>query len=216
MKKLGKLFYWELLNFNKISNVAKYLLSFSILNIINITLIAPMSDIPHFSNIFLILAVPISLIGFSNQIFKPDLTDGNLELLLTNFTASEITIVKFLSLILSSTVSYILTVIFTSILFEANLYTLFGLCLIITLITLYIAALIILIASIEAYFRSNTNFLPILIMTLAIPSITIAGLILQQDSINNLIYILIGIDLILVPISLIFAAYLIQNIYNYN
>jgi heme exporter protein B len=74
---------------------------------------------------------------------------------------------------------------------------------------------VILISSIQCYFRSNTNFLSTLLLPLIIPSIILSGIIIQSDNNNSsLLLILIGVNCIIVPISIYLSSYLIENIYN--
>ena len=63
------------------------------------------------------------------------------------------------------------------------------------------------------FFKKNANFVGTFIMPLLIPNIIMTGLILQDNNLQ-LIFIMIGINLVFLPISFFLSSYLIKNIYN--
>lgn len=211
--RLYKLIKWDFVIQNRINNLTKYLLSFFLFCTLSLTLINNHADIQKTGMIFSIICMPLALIGLSNLMLKQDLEDGSLELLLSNFSAVEIVIAKFFSIFISTLLNFIINLPIMFILFDIKLHSLILLCLTMPLLLMLSSVLLLLISSIQSYFKSNSYFLSILIMPLLIPDIILIGLILQNSNIN-LILIMGGINLIIMPIALIFSAYLIKNIYN--
>lgn len=214
MTNLIRLIIWEFTVQNKVNNLAKYLFGFFLFGTLSVVLINNQVDIRKFGIIFSVIYLPLSLIGFSNFIFKQDLDDGSLDLLFTTFSPIEIVLAKFLSVCVCITLSSIFNFPIIFFAFDVSLLMLINLGISIFLLLILSTALLILIGAIQSYFRSNTNFLSILIMPLLIPSIVITGLLLQETGNPHLILILVGIDLILVPLSIFLSSYLLKNIYN--
>lgn len=216
MSKLFTLIKWEFFIQNKINNIIKYLFIFFLFYILSIALINDNTEISKFSVIFSVIYIPISLIGFSTLIFKQDVEDGSLELLLSQFSTIAIITSKFLSILISAMISSMANAALVYIMFDINLPTFYNLVITAVLLLMNANALLILIASVQIYFRSNTNIISILIMPLIIPNIVISGLIIKHYANTHLILIMIGINFITVPLSLILSCYLIKNIYNFG
>jgi heme exporter protein B len=94
--------------------------------------------------------------------------------------------------------------------FQLNLVIITGLSLMATS-----CGVIILISSIQCYFRSNTHLLSTLLLPLIIPSIILSGIIIQSENNSySLFLIMTGVNCIIIPISIYLSSYLIENIYN--
>ncbi|WPY01018.1 hypothetical protein Trichorick_00911 [Candidatus Trichorickettsia mobilis] len=214
MQKLVPLLRQELIIQYKINNLIKYLIAFFIFSALSIVLINKQEEINKFGILFSVIYIPLSFIGFANIIFKQDIEDGTLELLLSSFSAVEIVVAKFGAILISSTIGAIINMPIILIIFNLTRSTLIKLSITLILLLILASALLVLIAAMQGYFRSNTNFLSILIMPLIIPNIIMAGLILQEETNFYLLTIMTGIDLIVVPCTIFLSSYLIKNVYN--
>lgn len=214
MNKLILLVKREYLIQNRINNLSKYLFIFFLFCIFNITMINDHADIKKFGVIFSVIFFPIASIGFSNQIFNCDLEDGSLELLLASCNEAEIILSKFFAILICSITSSILNMPIIYIIFDLDIVSLGYLFVTLALLVTLSTALLILIAAIQSYFRSNANLIALLIMPLLIPSTILTGLIMQDHQKLNLIFVIIGINLLLLPIIFYLSSYLIKNIYN--
>ncbi len=214
MRKLIQLIKWEYLIQNRINNLSKYLFIFFLFCIFSAALINDQADIKKFGVIFSVIVLPIALTGFSSLIFQQDVEDGSLELLLSNFNESEIIAAKLIAIIFSSLTSVLLNMPIIYIIFDLDMLTVRYLFINLTLLLILSSSLLVLIGAVQSYFRSNTNLLAILIMPLLIPNIIFSGLVLQNFDNINLIFVMIGIDMLLVPIIFYLSSYLIKNIYN--
>ncbi len=214
MYKLIQLIKWEYLIQNRINNLSKYLFIFFLFCIFSTALINDQTDIKKFGIIFSVIVLPIALIGFSSLIFQQDVEDGSLELLLSSFNESEIIAAKLITIIFSSLTSTLLNMPIIYIIFDLDMLTISYLFINLTLLLILSSSLLVLIGAVQSYFRSNTNLLAILIMPLLIPNIILSGLVLQNFDNINLIFVMIGINMLLVPIIFYLSSYLIKNIYN--
>ncbi|WP_425363819.1 heme exporter protein CcmB [Candidatus Tisiphia endosymbiont of Hybos culiciformis] len=214
MHKLIQLIKWEYLIQNRINNLSKYLFIFFLFCIFSAALINDQTDIKKFGIIFSVIVLPIALIGFSSLIFQQDVEDGSLELLLSSFNESEIIAAKLITIIFSSLTSTLLNMPVIYIIFDLDILTVSYLFITLTLLLILSSSLLVLIGAVQSYFRSNTNLLAILIMPLLIPNIILSGLVLQNFDNINLIFVMIGINMLLVPIIFYLSSYLIKNIYN--
>lgn len=214
MHKLIQLIKWEYLIQNRINNLSKYLFIFFLFCIFSTALINDQTDIKKFGVIFSVIFLPIALIGFSSLILKQDVEDGSLELLLSSFSESEIVTSKLFAIFFSSLTSSLLNIPIIYIIFVLDLITVTYLFITLTLLLTLSSSLLVLIGSIQSYFRSNTNMLAILIMPLLIPNIILTGLVLQNLENISLIFVMIGINMLLLPTIFYLSSYLIKNIYN--
>ncbi len=214
MNKTYQLLKHELLIQNKINNLIKYFVIFFIFCSSSITIVNSHENINSFGIIFSVISIPLALIGVTANFLKPEIEDGSLELLMTSFTPTQIILAKYLSLLMSGTAGFIINIPISYLLFNISVNQLFLIMTCGILLMTSSAVIIILISSIQCYFRSNTNFLSVLIMPLIIPSIILSGMVIQSDNNYSLALILLGINCIMVPITIGLSSYLIANIYN--
>jgi len=205
----------EFLLQNKICNLTKYFFIFFVFCSGSITIVSSHDKIANLGIIFAVISIPLSLIGIAANFLRTELEDGTLEILLTSFKPIQIILAKYLGLFICGSVAFVLNIpiscfLFNIEVFQLNLVIITGLLLMVTS-----CGIVILISSIQCYFRSNTNFLSTLLLPLIIPSIILSGIIIQSDNNNSsLLLILIGVNCIIVPISIYLSSYLIENIYN--
>lgn len=218
MKNLTKLIIQDLLVQNKVYNTSKYFLMYYVFCLLSITLINSYENIVEFGMLFTLICIPLGFLSVLSSIIKCDIEDGFLELLKTIHTSFTIICIKYCALTIAIMGSFIITIPIIYILFNLKLSMLLIVTLCASLLILLSSALSILIGSIQGYFRVNTNFFALILLPLVIPSIILSGMILNHmihDHIHyDLIYILLGIDLIIIPVSLYLSTYLIENIYN--
>lgn len=208
------LLFQELLIQNKVFSLLKYSFLFFGFCILSITLANSHDNVEKFGAIFSLVCIPLSFLGLTNNLIKPDMEDGSLEYLLTISSASQIIGSKFLVISIITFLCFALISPVLGIFFNLTFYQVtFLLAAALLLITLS-SALIVLIASIQGYFRSNTNFFAILIMPLILPHIILSGIISQNPQETYLLLIMLGINLVIIPPSLYLSSYLIDNIYN--
>ncbi|NRB10582.1 MAG: heme exporter protein CcmB [Rickettsiaceae bacterium] len=214
MLELIKLTRHELKLQNKVHNLAKYIFIFLFFCSITGALINSEENITKFATIFSVIALPLAFMGITSNVLKSDIEDGNLELLLQITTPSKIIITKYLALALSGLFGFLLNIPLIYFIYniEVKILTLIFICGILLILTS--SALISLIAAIQGYFRSNTNFLAILIMPLIIPNIVLTGIILQNNAMESLLLVMLGINMVIVPVTIFLSSYLIKNIYS--
>ena len=199
---------------NKINNLIKYTTIFFVFCSFSITLVNSGEQIQIFGIIFSVICIPLAFIGLSQSLIKPDIEDGSLETLITATSAFEIIFAKYLALSTCTLISFAITIPINYLLYNIDLQKLVIISFSGLMLVTLSSALTILISSIQGYFRANTNFLSILIMPLIIPSIIIAGLLIQEPNDIYLIYIMIGVNLTIIPPCLYLSGYLLDNIYN--
>ncbi len=214
MKSLLQLIKWEFTIQNKINNLVKYLLVFLIFTALSMVLVSKRENINEFGVLLLVIYIPLSLISSVNIILKQDVADGSLELLLSTVTPLIIVITKFIVLLTSSVISCVLAIPVIAIMFNLTFAMLSKLIIVLSLLLIITSALSVLIAVMQSYFKSNTNFLSVLIMPLIMPSVIMTGLVLNNDNNFHLIFVMLGINLIMIPCVVLLASHLIKNIYN--
>ncbi len=206
---------YEFLLQNKIYSLTKHFFIFFIFCSGSITIVTSYDEIANFGIIFSLVSIPLSFIGITTNFLRPEIEDGSLELLLASFRPVEIILTKYLNLLICGSTAFIATIPILYLLFnidkvQLSLIAIAGLLLMSTS-----CGITILISSIQCYFRSNTNILSTLLMPLIIPSIILSGMIIESSNNSySLIFILIGVNCIIIPTSVYLSSYLIENIYN--
>lgn len=216
MKNFITLFLSELIIQNKIHSLIRYNLQFILLSSIAIIFTHGASpDLAKLGIIFIVIALPLSIISSTKSIIKADVADGYMELLMICINPTRIILIKYFSLLFNNIISYIIALpliaIFYSISYEQMFLIIIGSILLIGQIT----ALSVLLSCIEGYFRTNINLISIVILPLIIPGLIACGLLIEKSSNSTtFINILMGVDLILIPLTLMLSEYLTRNIYN--
>lgn len=199
---------------NKINNLIKYTAIFLIFCTFSFTLITPQENVQIFGIIFSVICIPLAFIGITQSFVKADIEDGSLENSLVSISSYKIVFAKYIALCICTLVSFIMVIPVIFILYDIrteNIITiLFSGIMLVTLS----AALTLLTSAVQGYFRTNTNFLSILIMPLIIPDIIISGLLIQNPENVYFATIMFGINLVIIPPSLYLSSYLLENIYN--
>ncbi len=192
-----------------------YNIQFLLLSLLCLFFVFPKGhDLSILGCVFLIAGLPISIIATSKPIIKQDLEDGSLELYLLTTNISQIVIAKFCALLTCNMIAFLITLVIVAPLYSLSLNQIL-LLLSSSFLLIQISALSLLISCVEAYFRSNINFISSIITPLALPGLIISGLMLHGDlTYHTSIIALLGINMITTPIALIFSGYLIKNIYN--
>lgn len=157
--------------------------------------------------IFTALIIPHYLI-------KIDLQDGILETLLCAVSPVKILLAKYLALTISIIISTIISMIFISLFFALSSSEIIYLLLLMLLTIFQISAFVILGNIVHAYFRRNTNLLIALILPLIIPTLIIGATALETLNFD-FIMILLGVDIVIVPIIFFLSSYLLANLYDF-
>jgi heme exporter protein B len=208
------LIFQEIIIHNRIYNLFKYSLMFFTFCILSVTMISSYENIQNFGIIFSVITIPLAFLSLSSNLIKSDIEDGTMEMLLTSRSALQIILAKYISLCLCVIFSFLLLspIIYLVYDIELSLFAIIILCAL--MLILLSSAIITIIASMQGYFRSNTNFLSVLIMPLIIPSIILSGILIQSPFDTHYLFIMLGINLVIIPPVLYLSAYLIDNIYN--
>jgi heme exporter protein B len=214
MSNLKILIYQEFSLQNRVYSLVKYIFTFLLFCSLSVGMINSEEMMQEFAIIFSVISVPLAFLGLAPNLIKPDIEDGYCELLLVTCSSGQIITAKYIALCLCFIIGFLLNLPLTYLLFNLNSQILYKIVLCGFLLITISAALILLIASIQSYFRSNTNFLSILVMPLIIPTIILSGIALQTPSSKDIILIMVGINLVIIPSSLYLSAFLIENIYN--
>jgi heme exporter protein B len=210
---MKKIFLQEFKLQNKLYNSTKYLFIFFTFCLLSTTFANSPAQVQTYGVVFSVICIPLALISISNILIKPDITDGTLELLLTSFQSEKIILAKYLAITISGLIGFLLTIPIIYLLFNVEKLSLLVIITCGALLIITSSALIILVSSIQAYFRSNTNFLSVFIMPLIIPNIILSGIAINDNS-TNLLMLIVGIDIIITPAALYLSNYLMNNIYN--
>lgn len=160
-----------------------------------------------FGVIFASLTVPHYLV-------KIDMQDGFLETLISTTSCLKIFTAKYLALTLSLWVSSIFTMCIVSIFFAFSTFEILYLLLLMSLTIFQISSLVMLGNVVHSYFRRNTNMLIALITPLMIPTIIIGAIGIEALNFD-FIMILLGIDIVVIPIIFFLSSYLLRNLYEF-
>lgn len=209
-----KLVKFELKTYNRSHQILRSSIYMMLLSLLLFSIIVPKE----------ILSMEIKLlICFSGVIFttmivppylvKQDLSDGFLETISTIYSPYQIIMAKYIALILNLILGSVFTLPVILLLFQIPQKELLFLYSLIMLTILQISIILVFVNILHAYFKRNTNLLISLILPLILPSMMIASLALSNLKIDFLM-ILLGIDLIFIPLTFLLSSYLLKNLFN--
>ncbi len=198
----------------KVNNLVKYSILFFLFSIVCLALISSSDEVQKYGVLFSLLCIPLSALSISNNLFKNDIDDGTLEVQLTTAPSWKIVYAKYGALATIQILSFAIISPFLALIFNLSLLHIGFLFITASILITSTFALVTLISSIQAYFRSNTSFLAVLIMPIILPNIILSGMFVQSFEHYYILFIMTGISIIIIPASLFLSAYLIDNIYN--
>jgi len=206
---------FELKLYNKIHQIFRSSIYIMLLTILLFSIILPESymdvhkkmSICYAGLIFNLMLVPHYLI-------KIDMRDGFLETLLTMQPSGKVILAKYFALSINLLLSNICVLPIVILVFNLPFFELAYLYTLMSLTIFQIAILLVFINILHAYFKKNTNLLISLTLPLIIPTIIISSLAIESFKIDFLMIIL-GIDLILIPLIFCMANYLLKNLFNF-
>ena len=214
MPGIGKLIYHEFMVQNRSNNLVRYSFIFFIFYPLSISFISSQDNITEFGLLCLIISLPLCFINISNNLIKPDMEDGSLEMLLITHLPWQIAAAKYIAVCIAVLAGFFLATPVIYFIFNLDIRTQTLIVAVSFLLITISASLGCLIASMECYFKSNTNLLALIVMPMIIPSIILAGITLGGEDYKGIILIMLGVNLSVIPIFLYFSSYLIENIYN--
>ena len=187
---------------NKINNLVKYTAIFLIFCTFSITLINSQENVQTFGIIFSVTCIPLAFIGLTHGFLKADIEDGSLENSLASSNAYKIIFAKYIALCICTLISFVLIIPIIFILYNIGVENFIAIIFSgIILITLS-ASLALLTSSVQGYFRTNTNFLSILIMPPIIPNIIYQDYLYRPPKIYILLLCLALISLLFLHVSI--------------
>lgn len=199
---------------NKINNLIKYTAIFLVFSTFSITLINTQENVQTFGIIFSVICIPLAFIGLTQGFIKADIEDGSLENSLSSIKASKIIFAKYIALCICTSISFMFIIPIIFIIYNIQAENFIAIIFSGIILITVSGALALLSSSVQGYFRTNTNFLSLLIMPLIIPNIIISGLFIQTPGEIYLATIMFGINLVIIPPSIYLSSYLVENIYN--
>lgn len=164
------------------------------------------------------------MIGYSGLIFsamilphywiKSEINDGFIETLLSITSAFQIIMVKNLCLNICMIISAFIMICMLFFVFNLGIYECSYLLLAMIFTIEHLASLLVLTNILHAYFKRNTNLIIAVIMPLIVPHIIISFMGFESLKFD-FILILIGLNMIMVTVTLVLSVYLLKHLYNY-
>lgn len=156
----------------------------------------------------------MSAITIPSHLIKAEMQDGSLENLFVFLESSTITMAKYCSLIIVIGAGILSTLPIITMFYHLQIDHIIFLVAIMLIILMQIIAIMLLGNIIHAYFRQNTNLILAIIIPLIIPSLIIASMAISTFKLD-FVFILLGMDMVFVPIILIVSNYLLSSIYEF-
>ena len=203
---------------NRIFLMIKSNVQFVLLSAICLALLYPNDhNIAELCLVFLVIITPIATMTTARPIIKADIKDGSMELLLLTFNVWEIVLSKVITIFCSSFIAFLITLPIIAILYSMTLDHMWLNITSRTFLLMQVASVVVLIGCVDSYFRVRTDLVSAVIFPIIIPGIVISGMMFYDRS-QDFVYlsILVGIDLIMVPIIVLLSGFLLKNIYNFD
>ena len=164
--------------------------------------------------ILIIFGSIISTVTIPSHLVKAEMQDGSLENMLAISRSSCIIIAKYCSMVISVSAGILCTLPIIMLFHGLQTSHMLFLLVIIMLILVQVIAIVLLGNVIHAYFRQNTNLILAIIIPLIIPSLIIASMGVSSFKID-FVFILLGMDMIFVPVILVLSSYLCSSLYEF-
>jgi heme exporter protein B len=164
--------------------------------------------------ILIVFGSVMAAVTIPSHLIKSDMQDGSLENMLAILPPSKIIIAKYFGLITAINTGILCTLPLIMLFYGLEIEHMAFLFLVIMPILLQVIAIIILGNLIHAYFKQNTNLILAIIIPLIIPSLIMASMGIKTLN-SDFIFIIIGIDMIFIPIILMLSSYLCANLYEF-
>lgn len=205
----------EIILQNRAYAIIRYNVQFMIFGVICLIFVSPATaNLKSLATSFVIIGLPLSIINASRSIIKSDIYDGSMELLLSSLESIKIAMMKYIALLISNILAFSISIPLIGLFCALYLEQIVSISIVSILLLIQISGLALLTSSIEGYFRTNTEIISLVILPLIIPGIVLSGLSLNQSSNEGFIWVLLGMDMIITPITIVLSSYLIRNIYN--
>lgn len=216
MRNFITLLIHELKIQNRIHSIIRYNLQFLLLGSTAIIFVHGASTgLAELGIIFTVIALPLSIISTSRGIIKADITDGYMELLMITTSPIKIILIKYLGLLIHNLVALAIAMPLVAIFYSISSWQIFLISIGGSLLLGQITALSLLTSCIEGYFRTNTNIISLVILPLIIPGLIACGLLISGgEQWSVFVGLLGGVDLVIIPLTLLLSEYLMRNIYN--
>ena len=156
----------------------------------------------------------ISASTIPSYLVKSDMQDGSLENLFTILSPSTIIMAKYCGMVMSVGAGILCTLPIIMLFYDLQAGHMLFLSSVMTLILFQVIAIVLLGNIIHAYFKQNTNMILAIIIPLIIPSLIIASIGISTLKID-FIFILLGMDMIFIPIILLLSSYLSTSLYEF-
>ncbi len=217
MRNLITLVWQDLQVQNKIFHVMRSNFQFLLLSIICVALVYHKRghDLAEHALLFSIISIPIAMVISARPIIRHDINDGTLDLLLMTVGSDHVIISKFICLFLNLFIAFLLSLPFTVLLYDLALSEVFYSITSRFFVLIQVAAVALLIGCIESYFRNYTEIISAIAFPMIMPSIIISGMMIH-DRTQDFFYLslLFGVDLVLIPVTLFLASYLVSHIHD--
>lgn len=210
-----KLLKFELLIYNRSYHLIRSNIYILLLSSIVFSMVLPEEFLTqHVKMLMCFFGVIFASLTVPHYLVKIDLQDGSLETLISTISSRKIFLAKYLALTASLMISILLAMIFISIFFAFSIAEMVYLLSLICVTIFQISAFIMLANIVHAYFRRNTNMLIALIIPLVIPTVILGGAGIETLNFD-FIMILLGIDMIIVPIIFFLSSYLLKHLFDF-
>lgn len=161
--------------------------------------------------LFVIVYLPVMLIISYSRMMTKDFNDGSLDFLLSTYNVYEILFAKLSSLFLFSFTALVLYVPILIFFFSLNLLEASMLLFCGAVICLQTSSLALLVATIQKYFQKPLSVLSSLLLSFLISVMMLCGLLYHDPQIG-FIYIILGVVVLNLAVTLGMANYLICNL----
>ncbi|KJV55514.1 ccmB family protein [Orientia chuto str. Dubai] len=216
MNRLLLLLKHEVYIYYKVYTIPQYIFIHSLTVILALSMITTPQNLSIFGILITLIVYILAILNLSVFGLKKDLEDGSFDNLLIVESTYNIAITKIIGLFTVVIIPFFFTIPIITILYNLTYIQVINL-LSSVLLLLQICSITTLISIIQSYFYVNSYLISIIIIPLIIPGLIVTGLIIEHSSnIENLLFILVGITLLFLSISILLGEYLINNIYNHH
>jgi ABC-type transport system involved in cytochrome c biogenesis permease component len=212
LNKYWNFFIWEMKILHYDMAISLMLFSFNLCTVVILPFLLSQYDLAKYGLSLILFINILSIILAAPIYLMRDNDDGCLEQMIIGIETSNIIIVKFFALVVLAIIISLLLSPVIMLLYSIDLKAIIIFLFSEILAIIFASSLAINSAIIKLYFANNNEYVSLLSLPMVIPILILSSMAISTASFM-MILMMVGINLVFVPLVILFNSYLLKNLY---
>jgi ABC-type transport system involved in cytochrome c biogenesis permease component len=210
MSKFIALLKYEYQNSLKVHQIHKHLFWMFLLSSICLPMAIEQTQINSIAPLFILVCLPITMLGVCGGVLEQDLQDGSLEFALITHGAFNFVMAKFLTISTCAILTSAACLPFFALFYNLSLLDSLVLLFCLMLLSIQMAAFCVFIATIQSYFQKYSGLLGSVCLPFIIPLIMLCGTLIRTLQFS-LIFLMAGVFILTVSVIMLLCGYVVKQ-----